>query len=333
MAEIKEFKPIANFAVGDNITNVCYLLKETNVEKGRDGRPYLSGILADKDSEIVLRHWDYKGSIDANDSGTIVCVSGTVGEYKGKPQLVLNFIRKALPLDKYNEDELVPVADINVEKTTALVKRLLSSIADDELRKVCEAVYVKYEADFTSYPAAKSVHHAFKSGLLMHTASMMRVANGLSALYPIINRDLLLAGTFLHDIGKKFEYVLSPLGLVTDYSIEGNLLGHLVIGADVVRDACAELVVDPEKTMLLRHMLLSHHGEPEYGAAKRPATPEAYLLSEIDRMDSRMAIITEAISEVEPGKMSDPIGTLGGQRLYKTILEPVVPVNQKGATS
>ena len=152
----------------------------------------------------------------------------------------------------------------------------------------------------------------------MHTGNMLQIADFLAGLYAgTINRSLLLAGTFAHDLQKETEFVFSELGLVTDYSVKGQLLGHLVMGAQEAAEVAAQLGVPEEKSVLLQHMVLSHHGEPEYGAAVRPACAEAELLSCIDTIDSRMEIYREALSDVAPGSFSDRIFALDGRKVMR----------------
>ena len=160
-------------------------------------------------------------------------------------------------------------------------------------------------------PAAKSVHHAFLGGLLMHTANMMKIADFLAGMYPeTIDRSLLLCGTLLHDMAKEREFVFSQLGLATDYSVKGQLLGHLVMGAQEAAETAQRLGVPEEKSVLLQHLILSHHGEPEFGAAVRPLCAEAELLSLIDSVDSRMEIYRETYETMEPGTFSPRIFAL-----------------------
>jgi len=165
-------------------------------------------------------------------------------------------------------------------------------------------------------PTAKSVHHSFLNGLLMHTTYMLETADFLAGLYkPVIDRSLLIAGTLLHDFAKCEEFTTSPLGLVTEYSMKGQLLGHLVMGAQEAAKVAADLHVPEEKSVLLQHLILSHHGEPEFGAAVRPMCAEGELLSYIDMIDSRMEIYRETLEEVPAGEFSRRIFALD-RRIY-----------------
>ena len=145
----------------------------------------------------------------------------------------------------------------------------------------------------------------------MHTTYMLQTADFLAYMYePVIDRSLLIAGTLLHDFAKCEEFTLSPLGLVSDYSVKGKLLGHLVMGAHEVANVAVELSVPEEKSMLLQHLILSHHGEPEFGAAILPMCAESELLSYIDMIDSRMEIYREALEEVPAGEFSNKVFAL-----------------------
>ena len=188
---------------------------------------------------------------------------------------------------------------------------------DEDYRQIAKALFSRYEAQFCTVPAAKSVHHGFRGGLLMHTVNMLRAADYLAELYcEVVNRDLLLTGTLLHDIAKIREFSLTPLGVVKDYSTEGQLLGHLVMGAQEIAAVAGELGIPGEKSVLLQHLVLSHHGEPEFGAAVRPMCAEAELLHFIDMIDSRMEIYAEALQDMEPGSFSERIFALE-KRIYR----------------
>ena len=199
----------------------------------------------------------------------------------------------------------------------ANVRALLESIEDADYRAVALELLRRHEAKFASIPAAKSVHHGFLQGLLMHTGNMMKLADFLTGLYAdTVDRSLLLAGTFAHDLQKETEFVLSDLGLAVEYSVKGQLLGHLVMGAQEVAEVARALGTPEEKSVLLQHVVLSHHGEPEFGAAVVPMCAEAELLSYIDKVDSRMEIYREAFEGLHPGEFSGRIFALE-KRIYK----------------
>ena len=210
------------------------------------------------------------------------------------------------------------VAPIDREAGYDEVKALVATIEDLDYRAVCEEMLHRHEAAFRTIPAAKSVHHGFLSGLLMHTLNMLRLADFLAAQYAdTVNRSLLLTGTLLHDFAKEQEFSFSELGLVTDYSTKGQLLGHLVMGAQEIAALSAELDLPEEKAMLLEHLILSHHGQPEFGAAVLPQCAEAELLSLIDQIDSRMEIYREVLAPLKAGEFSQRVFALDNRRIYK----------------
>ena len=309
-------KRIAELALGDGFEGF-YVLKAAQQRTSQNGKPFLNATLSDATGAMDAKVWDYPGPLGAQDAGRVVRVRGTVGEYRGALQMTIERIRLADERDDYDPADLVPVAPIDADTAVSELTALLASIEDTDYRAVAQALFEKHVAELRRIPAAKSVHHGFLGGLLMHTLNMLRLADFLARLYaPTVDRSLLLAGTFLHDLGKTREFDFSELGLVTDYSTEGQLIGHLVIGAQEAAETAAALGVPAEKSMLLQHMILSHHGDPEFGAAVLPQCAESELLSLIDRIDSRMEIYRETFEELQPGEFSPRIFALE-KRIYK----------------
>ena len=295
-----------------------YILSSVRQLTSSKGAPYLNTMLSDCSGNINAMVWDYTGPITDKDKGKVIKVRGSVTEYKGAPQVTVDRIRLASESDHYNISDLVPTAPIDVEQELANVRGLIASIEDSDYRRICETMLHRYTQSFVDIPAAKSVHHNFLHGLLMHTSNMMKTADHLALQYKeIVDRSLLLAGTFLHDFGKRLEFTFSDLGLVTSYSVKGQLLGHLVMGAQDVAEISRELSIPEEKSILLQHLILSHHGIPEYGAAVEPKCAEAELLSYIDLIDSRMEIYREAFADIEVGEVSESTIFGLGKRVYR----------------
>lgn len=297
--------------IGDSVEGF-YILKDSNLKTTSAGKPFLSGSIMDKTGSVEIKVWDYSGPVGAaTDAGKVVKIRGDVQEYKGSPQINVSNIRMALPEDHYDLSHLVPVAPIDADEALKGVYAQIESMADEDYRRVAKAMLERHLEKFKSIPAAKSVHHSFLCGLLMHTSNMLKIADFLSGLYPdVINRSLLLVGTLLHDFAKDEEFRFSDLGMVTEYSVRGQLLGHLVMGAQEVAAVSSELGIPEEKSILIQHMILSHHGEPQYGAAVLPLCAEAELLSAIDRIDSRMEIYAETLPGVPEGSFSNRIFAL-----------------------
>ena len=309
-------KNVKDMAPGDKVEGF-YILKEAYQKISSNGKPFLSAVIADKTGTMDVKVWDYAGPVGTQeDVGKIIKIRGDVSEFKGNPQLSLSNIRMALPEDNCDTVRLVAAAPIDKDETVRKVRTLVDSMEDPDYRQVARTMLERHLETFASIPAAKSVHHSFLSGLLMHTANMMAMADFLSGQYAsVIDRSLLLTGTLLHDFAKEIEFRFSDLGIVTDYSVKGQLLGHLVMGAQEVAQVCAELGTPEEKSLLLQHMILSHHGEPEYGAAVKPMFAEAELLSYIDMVDSRMEIYAELLPSVAEGSFSSRVFALD-KRIY-----------------
>ena len=309
--------PIARMARGIDIEGF-YLLKSAFPKVTVSGKPFLTAVLADESGTIEAKVWDYSGPIGERNAGKVIKVRGSVSDYRGALQVTVDKLRLAAEDDHVDVSRLVRVAPIDRAGAYADITRLVSTLEDADYRAVCEEMLRRHEDAFRTIPAAKSVHHSFLSGLLMHTYNMLRLADFLAAQYAdSVNRSLLLAGTLLHDFGKEREFTFSELGLVTDYSTKGQLLGHLVMGAQEIAALSAELDLPEEKAMLLEHLILSHHGEPEFGAAVLPQCAEAELLSLIDQIDSRMEIYREALAPLKSGEFSQRIFALDNRRIYK----------------
>ena len=305
-------KPIADMCPGMDVEGF-YILRAAALKTTNSGKPFLSGTICDRTGSVEIKVWDYSGPIGAraDDAGRVVKIRGSVSEYRGALQVSVHRIRMAESADTYDKSLLVPTAPIDADAALADVQRLVASIADADYRSVAETMLARHLDAFCRIPAGKTVHHSFLSGLLMHTYNMLRTAGFLAGLYPeVIDRSLLLTGTLLHDFAKEREFVFSDLGIVTEYSTAGQLLGHLVMGAQEVADVARELAIAEEKSLLLQHLLLSHHGEPDFGAAVRPMCAEAELLSYIDLIDSRMEIYAETLPGVPAGGFSGRIFAL-----------------------
>ena len=273
--------------------------------------------LKDQTGSIGAKIWNYDGPITSGDAGNVVYVEGSVGLYNGAMQATLSEFRIASKEELSGVEELVPSAPCDAVDLWKVIYDAKDSIRDPDYKKIC--CKLLSQEMFQEIPAAKSVHHAFIHGLLMHTATMAKAAMTMADIYDgFIDRDLFIAGVLLHDIGKIKEFDLSPLGLVSQYSIEGQLMGHLVIGARMVSEAAKEIGMPADKAALLQHLILSHHGEPELGAAIKPVCAEAFLLHSIDSMDAHMETYREQLERMEIGEVSNVISALGA-RVYRHI--------------
>ena len=279
---------LSELQIGESFTGF-FILKNLFNKVTNTGKPYLACVVADASMMVEAKVWDYAGPIGPADEGKVAKIQGQMQEFKGAPQIKVDRLRLATEQDQYDLSDLVPVAPMDRNAAYARVLSLVETLEDADYRAVCREFLQRHGEGLKSVPAAKSVHHSFVGGLLMHTSYMLETAEFLARLYaPVIQRDLLLAGTLLHDIAKLEEFMVSQLGIVTEYSTKGQLLGHLVIGAQEAAEVCKLLNVPEEKSILLQHLLLSHHGQPEFGAAVVPMCAEAELLNYIDNIDAKM---------------------------------------------
>ena len=292
-----------------------YILQNIAQRTTAAGKPFLTLNLGDRSGTVTAQVWDYTGPIGPGDVGKVAWISGLASEYRGAPQATVYRIRLAEENDDFRVSDLVATAPIEMDETWDWLVDTAASLEDGDYRAARQEMLGTYGKQLRLIPAAKSVHHGFVGGLLMHTAYMMRAADFYAGLYPAVDRSLLLAGTLLHDFCKCEEFVTSPLGLVAEYSLKGQLLGHLVLGAEAVSRMADKLHIPEEKSVLLQHMILSHHGEPEFGAAVRPMCIESELLSYLDLIDSRMEIYTETMEETPVGTFSGKIFALD-KRIY-----------------
>ena len=280
----------------------------------RAGKPYLSATLNDASGTVPVVVWDYSGSLTPANNGDVVSVSGRVVRYRDLPQIQAEQLAQVAPEQISDEmrSALVPVAPINYSECASFICSMAESIQNPQLRALCDHLLDEHWELYTVIPAAKSVHHAFRSGLMMHTADMLVLANTITAHCTAeINRDLLVCGILLHDIGKLFEFELSPItGLVKGYTPAGSLVGHSVLGVIEIAKAADALGLDPQLSLLVQHMILSHHGAPSSGAAKVPMIPEAELLHDLDLLDSRQQIYLTSLKNVSPGSYSQYIPAL-----------------------
>lgn len=307
------FTPIDNKGL---VEGFC-LIKSVDKKTSSKGDSYLDITLADSDGEINAKLWRYSaelyGEYNAND---IVKVRGTISEYNGADQLRIERIRHACDADNINPSDFVKSADFSGEDMYNKLLSLAESFCDNELKIIVTEILKDNRIKLLYWPAAFKLHHAIRGGLLYHTLSIVALAENVCKVYSFVDRELLLSGAILHDIAKLSEFQVADTGIATGYSTEGNLLGHLAMGAMVVEKYAKKLNVSQKTSMLLQHMILSHHGEPEFGAAVRPMFIEAELLSELDLMDSRIYAMREALSSTNADDFSAKIWSMDNRKLY-----------------
>lgn len=293
------------------------LIKSAERKTSARGDAYLDMTLADKSGEINAKLWSYNpivnGEYAAND---LVKVRGTVSQYNGTDQFRVDQIRKVTPSDGVNIEDYVASADYSGKQMFSELMAIAESFSDKEISSLVTEIYRDNEDKLLYWPAAFKLHHAIRAGLLMHVLSIVRLCQSVAAIYPFINSDLLIAGAMLHDIAKTVEFNVPSSGVASGYTTRGNLIGHLVDGAMIIRKYSEKLGISAETSMLLEHMVLSHHGEPEFGAAVRPSFIEAEILSELDLMDARIYEMREAVDSTESGEFTSKLWALDNRKLY-----------------
>ena len=302
-------KYIESLRESDNIADI-YLIKYKQAAVTKNGKPYENVILQDKTGTIDAKIWEPNSAgIDEFDSLDYVEIVGSVTSFNGALQVSVKRARKCRE-GEYNPADYLPVSAKDIGEMYEELLGLIQSMQSQPLKQLCEAFFVKDEVfikAFKQSSAAKTVHHGFVGGLLEHTLSVTKLCEYYTTAYPLLKRDLLLAVAMLHDIGKTKELSLFP---ENDYTDDGQLLGHIVMGCEMVSEKIKTIPDFPAKLAgEVKHCILAHHGEYEYGSPKKPALMEAVALNFADNTDAKMETITELFQSTQDN------GWLGFNRL------------------
>lgn len=298
-----------------------YLIKTAEVRQTRAGKNYLAFTFQDDTGIIEGKLWDAQPhNVQEFTAGKVVHMQGRREVYNNTPQvnqITLRLPKQGEPSDPADFKEKPPV---NVTELRDYMSGMIFKIENPIWQRVVRALYAKYEREFYSYPAAKTNHHAFEGGLVYHTATMLKLAEAIAAIYPQLNASLLYAGIMLHDLAKVLELTGPDQ---TEYTVRGNLIGHIALIDEEITKTLAELKIDDsrEEVIVLRHLILSHHGLLEYGSPVRPKIMEAEILHMIDNLDAEMMMMTTALNLVGPGEMTNRIFALDNRTFYKPRLE------------
>jgi len=289
------------------------LVRMSEQRTGSNGGKYLDMTLADRTGEMNGKLWD--GNVLPPPTGSVIKVRGLTLEYNGRLQLRIEKLRALEPGDEVDMSALTPSAPESPEVMLEELDAAIESLNSEPLRKIVAGLVARYREQLSFYPAAQRIHHAERSGLLHHTTGMLRLAKAVLPLYPSLNADLVLSGVMIHDLCKVEEMDSDSLGVVRDYTENGLLLGHIVMGVARIGEVAAAQGVTGEPVTLLQHMMLSHHGEENYGSPRKPMFPEAELLHWIDLLDARMNEMQTALDKLPEGVFSEKIWSLE-RRLY-----------------
>ena len=298
-----------------------FMVKSIGLKLGANKKQYLDISLGDKTGELSGKKWDVTDDelmdLQTINEGDLVKIRAQVTEWNGTKQLRVMRIRK---IDGDEGLELREFIKAAPEAPEAMFKYLLDaaeSMKDDDLKRLCVLSLNQGKEKLMYYPAAQRNHHAEMAGLLYHVKRMLMTAEKVCQVYENLDRDLLYAGVLLHDMEKLHEINANEWGISDGYSFEGNMLGHIIQGIKVLNKQMEELRFPKEKAIMVEHMILSHHYEPEYGSPRKPLFPEAEMLHYLDMIDARMYDMQEALDATAPGQFSDRVWTLDNRRLYK----------------
>jgi len=290
-----------------------FLIKFSATAVGKNGKPYMNLVFMDKSGEIEARLWDdvthYVGQAVRD---AFVWVDGRCQSYQGRRQVVVQKLQ-ILREDEVNVKDYIPESELDADRLFAQLLGFVDTMQDPFYKALAQAVFVD-DAEIADRvkraPAAKSMHHAYKTGLLEHVVSITGILDALAKHYgKSVDRDLLFLGGFFHDIGKIWELSYDR---VTDYTTEGKLIGHLVMGVELVDRKIRELEAQPgrlpgafpeEKKLLVKHLILAHHGKMEYGSPKEPHCLEALIVHMIDDLDSKVNAVSRFVEQDQtPGR-------------------------------
>ena len=312
-------------ALDNTIVKGLVVAKTVEVKPTSRGTNFLSLTLSDAEGEVSAKYWDADKLPAIPESGAILRIEGTLGSWNDIRQVTISKMEivDIASLDDIALEALLPVCPIPGYVMLNELKSAVSRFSDKHLQVLINTVFKEEGEKFSTFYGAMRMHHAVRGGLIWHTLSMMRTADRICDVYSqlydtyTINRDLVIAGIILHDICKMREYEENNLGVVTDITPEGQLLGHIAMGAMYVDEMCKKVGVPDNTRLALTHILLSHHGQPDYGSPKVPAFPEALIVSEVDMLDAKMNAMMAGLVDVEHGTLSDKCPALGGIRLYR----------------
>lgn len=280
---------------GENIIE-HYLCKSRQTMKSRNGKNYLSLKLQDKTGMVDAKVWDLNNDIQSFQENDFIKVDAFVTTFNNELQLNVKRIRRSRE-GEYDPADFVPSTDKNIDEMYDQLMGYIKTMKNPYLKKLLEEIFLRHPViskEFKYHSAAKAMHHSFRGGLVEHTLSVTQLCDFLAPRYNYVNRDILVASAMLHDVGKVLELSDFP---TNDYTDDGQLLGHLILGSELIRDAAAKIDGFPKRLeSLMKHCMLSHHGEYEYGSPKLPSIPEAFLLHCADNLDAKTKMIEEALA-------------------------------------
>lgn len=309
-------KQLLSFQVDEQFY-LFLLLKGADVRTAKNGKQFIRMTFEDPSGELSGNFWDATDQdIATFEPGKVVLVRGKKELYQGNPQLKIMNLRLANTSEPNDPSQYVAHGPMTRAEMEESVSNIIFEITEPTWNRVVRTLLQRHADDFYNFPAAKKNHHAFAGGLAYHTISIVRLAKTVADLHPNIDRSLLYSGALLHDLGKTIE-LSGPIS--TTYTLAGNLIGHIVLIDEEIVNVCQELHFDPEseEMLLLRHMILAHHGLLEYGSPVRPHLLEAEVLHDLDELDASIQMMSTAVEHTEPGDFSERIFGLDGRNFYR----------------
>ncbi|MCI2062786.1 MAG: HD domain-containing protein [Eubacteriaceae bacterium] len=315
-----EHKYIAQLRTNEELVDF-YMVKSIAVKVGSNRKQYLDVLLADKTGEISGKKWELVDEelekLSTIEVGNIAKIAASVTEWNGMKQFRITKIRRGQKEDGTDLSNYIRTAPEPAEDMYEYLLQKAQEISDSDLRTLCVQRFEENREKLLYYPAASKNHGAEMAGLLWHEKRMAMLGERACEVYTMLDRDLLMAGVLLHDLEKIREIQSNEYGISDGYTFEGQMLGHITMGVRELAVEMTKLGFPEEKKVMVEHMVLSHHYEPDYGSPKRPLFPEAEMLHYLDIIDARLYDFEEALSKTEPGEFSDRVWTLENRRLYR----------------
>ena len=300
----------------DETFELFLLIKNADVRVAKNGKKFIAFTFQDTSGTIDGKYWDAsEEEIQRFEAGKVIFLNGKREVYQGNPQVKIIHMRLAKLGEPNEPSAYMERAPLKREEMVEEINQTVFEIANANWQRIVRHLLTKYQKEFFDFPAAKRNHHAFAHGLAYHTLTMLRLGRAICGEYAEVNASLLYAGIILHDLGKVRELTGA---MSTEYTLVGNLVGHLVLVDEEITKACVALKIDEndEDVVVLRHMVLAHHGLLEYGSPVRPRIMEAEILHQIDNMDASIQMMLTSIRQTEPGDFTDRIFGMDNRSFY-----------------
>lgn len=307
---------LMDYSHGDDMA-LYVLIKSADIRTARNGNPFIAFRFQDRSGSMDGMYWSAsEQEINQFQAGHVVYLKGKRDTYNGSPQVKIEGLRLAEVGEPNDPTMYVERVAMKREEVEEQLDQALLLIRDSSIARVVRHIVSRVGEDFFAFPAAKRNHHAIAGGLSVHTLTMVQIGKQLCEIYPQLNQSLLIGGIILHDLGKTIE-LSGPIS--TEYTLKGQLIGHIVIINDLINQACLDLDIDAdsESILLLKHLVLAHHGQLDYGSPVMPHILEAEVIHYIDDMDAKINMITSALEHTEKGEFSAQIFPLDRRSFYR----------------